>query len=231
MKASNLFQKIISRPYYLGKYLLDTIFFCFNYLFILIQNRLQPNFTIGVNPRVLTLNAFKAEFPGAYIEIGNSIIAYHNIDILAVGKGRISIGDQCIIGSNFRLYSRESVQIGNHVLVSWNVFITDFDGHPLDPNERYNQMLFMQDAFMPSFRFSKNSVDVPNYHPSYKTRPVVIGNNVWIGANVIILKGVTIGDGSVIAAGSVVTKDVPSNVVVAGNPACIVKNLYCDESI
>lgn len=53
-----------------------------------------------------------------------------------------------------------------------------------------------------------------------KTKPVKIGNNVWIGMGSMILKGVTIGDGAVIAAGSVVTKDVLPNTMVAGVPAC-----------
>lgn len=53
--------------------------------------------------------------------------------------------------------------------------------------------------------------------------PINIGDNVWVGANVTILKGVTIGSGAVIGAGSVVTKDVPTNSIVAGNPAKVVK--------
>jgi acetyltransferase-like isoleucine patch superfamily enzyme len=51
------------------------------------------------------------------------------------------------------------------------------------------------------------------------TLPTIIGNDVWIGINAIILKGVNIGDGAVIAAGAVVTKDVPDNTTVRGNPA------------
>lgn len=53
--------------------------------------------------------------------------------------------------------------------------------------------------------------------------PVKIGNHVWIGTRVTVLSGVTIGDGAIIAAGSVVTKDVPSNCMVAGVPAQIKK--------
>lgn len=55
--------------------------------------------------------------------------------------------------------------------------------------------------------------------------PVIIGNDVWVGANAVLLPGVKVGDFSVIAAGSIVTKDVPSGVVVAGNPAKIKKHL------
>ncbi|KAJ2309551.1 hypothetical protein H4S02_009855, partial [Coemansia sp. RSA 2611] len=55
--------------------------------------------------------------------------------------------------------------------------------------------------------------------------PVKIGDGVWVGGGAVILPGVTIGDGVTIGAGSVVTKDVPDNVVVVGNPARIVKHL------
>ena len=56
-------------------------------------------------------------------------------------------------------------------------------------------------------------------------KPVTIGDNVWIGGRAIINPGVTIGDNAVIASGAVVTKDVPNNVVVGGNPAKIIKKL------
>lgn len=56
-------------------------------------------------------------------------------------------------------------------------------------------------------------------------RPVTIGNNCWIGGNAVILPGVTIGDNVTIAAGSVVIHDVPSNSLVAGNPAKVKKQV------
>ena len=54
---------------------------------------------------------------------------------------------------------------------------------------------------------------------------IIIGNDVWIGGNVAILPGVTIGDNVVIGAGTVVNKNVPDNVVIAGNPFKIIKEL------
>lgn len=62
-------------------------------------------------------------------------------------------------------------------------------------------------------------------HYILKCRPVTINNNAWIGANATILPGVTVGENAVIGAGSVVTKDVPANTVVAGNPARVIRTL------
>ena len=55
--------------------------------------------------------------------------------------------------------------------------------------------------------------------------PVIIGNNVWIGGGSIICPGVTIGDNTTIGAGSIVVKNIPSNVVAAGNPCKVIMNL------
>jgi len=55
--------------------------------------------------------------------------------------------------------------------------------------------------------------------------PIIIGNNVWIGGGAIICAGVTIGDNTTIGAGSIVVKDIPSNVLAAGNPCRVIRNL------
>ena len=60
-------------------------------------------------------------------------------------------------------------------------------------------------------------------------KPVRIKRNVWIGANATILPGVTIGENAVVGAGSVVTKDVPDNAVVAGNPARLIRFLDAER--
>lgn len=68
-----------------------------------------------------------------------------------------------------------------------------------------------------------------NYHGIFGdpeiVRPVIIKDNVWIGCRSIILPGVTIHQNSIVGAGSVVTKDVPPNCIVAGNPARLIKSL------
>lgn len=58
-----------------------------------------------------------------------------------------------------------------------------------------------------------------------KPRPVVIEDNVWLGANVVVLKGVTIGENSLIGSNSVVVKNIPPNVIAAGNPCRVIKNI------
>lgn len=90
------------------------------------------------------------------------------------------------------------ITIGHHCLLGPNVHIYTA-GHPLNPEERQTGIEF--------------------------GKPVTIGHHVWIGGGAIINPGVTIGDHAVIASGAVVTKDVPSNVIVGGNPAKILKHL------
>ena len=125
--------------------------------------------------------------------------------------GQCTIGDFTLLNGAL-IMAEENIEIGSHCLVSWNVGIADSDFHPLEPAQR----LIDAQALAPYFK------DRPA-RPKLKTVPVKICDNVWIGMNAVILKGVTIGENSVVAAGSVVTKSVEPNVVVAGNPATVVK--------
>jgi len=66
-----------------------------------------------------------------------------------------------------------------------------------------------------------------DWHPddsrTSDSRPVTLGNNVWLGINVTVLKGVRIGENSVVGAGSIVTSDIPANVIAAGTPCRIIR--------
>ena len=147
------------------------------------------------------------------VELGAHVSCYAGVSFALGEHGSCKIGDFTLLNGAL-IMADEHIEIGRHCLVSWNVGIADSDFHPIDAAQRRIDTM----ALAPFYK------DRPP-RPALKTAPVIIGDNVWIGMNAIILKGVTIGDNAVVAAGSVVSKDVPANVVVAGNPAVIVKRL------
>ena len=63
------------------------------------------------------------------------------------------------------------------------------------------------------------------------SKPITIGNDVWIGANSTVLGGVKIGDGSIIGAGSVVNRDIPANVIAAGVPCKVIREITEEDKI
>ena len=127
--------------------------------------------------------------------------------------GKIRIGEWCYLGENSRIWSAETVSIGSRVLISHGVNIHDTDSHPINAHERHEHFV------------SIATTGHPASMPNLVSKPIVIEDDVWIGCNALILKGVHIGHGSIIAAGSVVTKSVPEKVIVAGNPAHIIRDL------
>lgn len=68
----------------------------------------------------------------------------------------------------------------------------------------------------------------PEIRHTLQTKPVIIRRKAWIGAGAMILPGVTVGENAIVAAGAVVTKDVPDNVIVAGVPAKVLRNIKTD---
>jgi acetyltransferase-like isoleucine patch superfamily enzyme len=113
------------------------------------------------------------------------------------------LGERTLVSHNCTFTVAERIEIGSDCMLASDVFVFDCSGHPVDPAAR----LRGEPA------------------PAESVRPVRIGDNVWVGRRATICSGVTIGSGSVVAADAVVTKDVPSNTVVAGNPARIVREL------
>ena len=118
----------------------------------------------------------------------------------------LTIGDQCGL-TGATIVAAERIEIGRRVLVGANCTITDTDFHPLTPLARQRDILAGASA------------------------PVIIEDDVFIGMHSLILKGVRLGRGSVIGAGSVVTRDVPPGVIVAGNPARVVKPLEPEPAV
>ena len=111
--------------------------------------------------------------------------------------GSITLGDYVLVSPGSRISASDEIVIGDSVMIANGAYITDSDWHGI---------------------YDRTARD-----PAVK--PVHIRDNAWIGDHATVLKGVTVGENSVVAARAVVTKDVPPNVVVAGNPARVVKEL------
>lgn len=130
--------------------------------------------------------------------------------LISQSHGKIVLEENVKIGFDTVIGSVHSIIIKKGTAIADNVRIYDNNNHPIHPEDR---RLMYQSSWKSPLRFWKNS----------DFKPIVIGENVWIGQSVRINKGVTIGDNSIVAANTVVTKDVPPNSVVAGNPGKIVK--------
>jgi acetyltransferase-like isoleucine patch superfamily enzyme len=140
-------------------------------------------------------------------------------ELLTFGHGGfITIGDYCYVGDGTRVWSGKRVAIGHRVLISHNVNIFDNLVHPYNARARHNQ--FKQIV----------SVGQPR-QCALDDRPIDIQDDVLIGAGATILRGVTIGRGAIVGAASVVTADVPPYVVVAGNPARVVRSLPVEDQV
>lgn len=118
---------------------------------------------------------------------------------LHVDYGRhVEIGENFYANMDCIFLDVNKIIFGNNVMVGPRAgFYTA--GHPTDPTIRILELEF--------------------------GLPIVVGDNVWIGANATILPGVTIGENAIVAAGAVVTKNVPANTIVGGNPARIIREI------
>lgn len=110
----------------------------------------------------------------------------------------ISIGDHFYANFDCIMLDGGGIEIGSNVLFGPRVGIYT-SNHAVDPWERMKGACY--------------------------AKPVKIGSNVWIGAGVSINQGVTIGDNTIIGSGSVVTKDIPANVIAAGVPCKVIREI------
>src|ERR1700734_942924 len=113
------------------------------------------------------------------------------------GGDEIRVGRNVFVNQNCTFYDLGGLDIGDDVMIGPNVSILTAS-HPLEPSQR-------------------RAVTIG--------KPIVIERNVWIAAGAIVIGGVTVGENSVVAAGSVVTKDVPPNTLVGGNPARVIRSI------
>jgi len=113
------------------------------------------------------------------------------------GGSEIRVGRNVFINQNCTFYDLSGLSIGDDVMIGPNVSLIT-SSHPLAPSERRDGVI---------------------------ARPIVIEKNVWIAAGAIVIGGVTIGENAVVAAGAVVTRDVPPDSLVAGNPARVVRSI------
>ena len=127
--------------------------------------------------------------------------------------GEINIGNGTYLGPDSRIWSGEKILIGENVLISHLVHISDTSAH--EPESEIRAQRFKE-------LYRKG---LPDTKSTIVTAPIIIENNVWINNHVIITRGVTIGQGSIIAAGSIVTKSIPPYSFAAGNPAKVLKQV------
>lgn len=166
------------------------------------RTRLAPTACICTGEGKLTLNRkwvpcdpFATLF---VMEERSTLTVGGSFDIYSGAKIYVNAGARLDLGSgyinhNLNLSCFGHIKIGQRVAIGENVTLRDSDDHVL------------------------------NGHAEGVTRPIVVGDHVWIGMNATILKGVTIGEGAVVAAGAVVTRDIPAHCLAAGVPARVIK--------
>lgn len=108
----------------------------------------------------------------------------------------ISIGDDVYLNHDLVILDCNQVTIGNHVYIGPKVGLFCAN-HAEDPLDRRNHVV--------------------------NAKPITISDNVWLGGHVVVLPGVSIGENTIIGAGSIVTKDIPANVIAAGNPCKVIR--------
>ena len=131
-------------------------------------------------------------------------------------------GEHIKIEAPFHCDYGYNIEVGENFFANYNLTVLDVGKVKIGKNAQIAPNVSIYTAGHPVHPDSRNS----GYEYGIA---ITIGDNVWIGGNVCILPGVNIGDNVVIGAGSVVTKDLPDNVIAAGNPCRIIRNITDDD--
>jgi acetyltransferase-like isoleucine patch superfamily enzyme len=137
---------------------------------------------------------------------------FEMLDIKGEAQHKLLIGSNCKIGDNVHIAAGESVTIGDNCLFASKIYISDIS------HGDYSDLKTASNPNIP-----------PDERPLI-TKPVSIGNNVWLGDNVCVLPGVSIGNGCVIGANAVVNRDIPDNCLAVGVPARVIKKFEEDTN-
>lgn len=133
--------------------------------------------------------------PESMMRCAGDLILYEGVCVRVAENAKCSFGHHTYLNRSASIDCTLEITIGDYCAISDNVQILDSDFHAITYDGKTSTM----------------------------SKPVNIGNHVWIGRSAIILKGVTIGNGAIIGAGSVVTRDIPPKCLAVGNPARVIK--------
>jgi carbonic anhydrase/acetyltransferase-like protein (isoleucine patch superfamily) len=147
---------------------------------------------------------------GRYVRVQGRVFVYN--------RGRITVGERTVVlgtvaPCELRAYPGAELVIGARAFLNYGVSISAHD-----------EVRIGADCLIGHYtRILDNSYhDVVDHRKLPRSKPVIIGDDVWIGSHAIILPGVSIGDGACVGAGAVVRESVPPRAIVIGNPAQIV---------
>ena len=157
------------------------------------------------------------------LDFGKRVIIDQGVSVFLLQTGRARFADRVYLGRGVEIQARGgSVSVGFGTGINAYSRIISFNRISIGARCAIAQFVTILDhdhAFASDGRMD-----------GYDTRPIQIGDNVWIGDKATILKGVTIGDGAIVAAGSVVTRNVPARCIVAGVPARVIRKYRATES-
>ncbi len=154
------------------------------------------------------------------------------------------IGENCILSNDIQIFNmKEILSIKSNCYIGHNCSFYSIDSHKKVPNFIIEKKANINNRCKfvigdEDIRIGENTLIGPgtcfygfnhsmardgSFNGPLISKEIIIGNNCWLGCNVVVVAGVHIGDGCVVGAGSIVTKDFPDGVMIAGNPARIIK--------